>query len=202
MQHKNANLMQGIVDFVDSEYRTKCRTPSMSEIAEKLNMTKSCVSQYVAEMVEKGMIVNKGGSRGLITPTMRKTKNDVLHLPLVGNVACGSPLFAEENIECYIPIPKQFLSSGEHFILRANGESMINAGISNGDLVIIRKQETAEEGQIIVALINDEATLKRYYIDNVKKKIRLHPENDNMKDMYFKSIIIQGVAEKVIKDLV
>ena len=79
---------------------------------------------------------------------------------------------------------------------------MVNANISDSDLVIIKQQETAEIGQIVVALIDNEATLKRYYIDKKNKKIRLHPENDNMKDMYFDEIQIQGVAIKVIKDLI
>ena len=78
---------------------------------------------------------------------------------------------------------------------------MINAGISDGDLVVVRQQETAEEGQIVVALIDNEATLKRYYLDNRHKRIRLHPENDKMEDMFYKTISIQGVAVKVIKDL-
>ena len=79
---------------------------------------------------------------------------------------------------------------------------MVNAGINDGDYVIIKKQDFAEEGQIVVALIDDEATLKRYYIDKKKKQVILHPENDNMQDMYFDSIIIQGVAVKVLKDLI
>ena len=79
---------------------------------------------------------------------------------------------------------------------------MINAGISDGDYVIVRQQDTAEIGQIVVALIGEEATLKRYYIDRENKKVRLHPENNRMKDMYYDSIIIQGVAIKVIKDLI
>ena len=78
---------------------------------------------------------------------------------------------------------------------------MINAGIDNGDLVVVRQQETAEQGQIVVAFIDNEATLKRYYLDRRRKKIRLHPENDNMEDMYYSSVAIQGVAVKVIKDL-
>ena len=78
---------------------------------------------------------------------------------------------------------------------------MVNAGINSGDYVIVRQQETAEEGQIVVALIENEATLKRYYLDKARKQIRLHPENDKMSDMYFDNIVIQGVAIKVIKDL-
>ena len=128
--------------------------------------------------------------------------NEVSYLPVVGSIACGTPLLAEENIEKYLPVPTDFLGAGKFFILRANGNSMIKAGIEDGDYVIVKQQETAETGQIIVALINDEATLKRYYIDNEKQQVRLHPENDKMKDMYFKNVIIQGIAVKVIKDLI
>ena len=78
---------------------------------------------------------------------------------------------------------------------------MINAGIDDGDYVIVKQQEIAEQGQIVVALINDESTLKRYYLDNKKQRVRLHPENDEMEDMFFKNISIQGIAVKVIKDL-
>ena len=79
---------------------------------------------------------------------------------------------------------------------------MIKAGIEDGDFVIVKQQETAEIGQIVVALIDNEATLKRYYIDDKKQQVRLHPENDKMQDMYFKNIVIQGIAVKVIKDLI
>ena len=128
--------------------------------------------------------------------------NEVSYLPVVGSIACGTPLLAEENIEKYLPIPTEFLGNGKYFILRANGDSMIKANIEDGDYVIIKQQETAEVGQIIVALINDEATLKRYYLDDKRQKVRLHPENDEMQDMYFKNVIIQGIAVKVIKDLI
>ena len=101
-----------------------------------------------------------------------------------------------------MPIPTEFLGSGKYFILKASGNSMIKANIEDGDYVIIKQQETAEVGQIIVALINDEATLKRYYLDDKRQKVRLHPENDEMQDMYFKNVIIQGIAVKVIKDLI
>ena len=130
-----------------------------------------------------------------------KTRQETKQVPVVGGIACGVPILAEENIERYIPIPKDFLGNGNFFILQAQGNSMINAGIADGDYVIVRQQETAEIGQIVVALIGEEATLKRYYIDRERRKIRLHPENSRMKDMYYDSITIQGVAIKVIKDL-
>ena len=202
MRSKSFDLMNRIIDFVDKEYASKGRAPTLPEIAEALHISKSTASVYVAEMAEKGMIKSNFGSGGIITKKMMKTRQETKQVPVVGSIACGIPILAEENIERYIPIPKDFLGNGNFFILQAQGNSMINAGIADGDYVIVRQQETAEIGQIVVALIGEEATLKRYYIDREKRKIRLHPENSRMKDMYYDSITIQGVAIKVIKDLI
>lgn len=201
MRTKSSSLMEKIIDFIDDEYAEKGRVPTIMEIAKALEVSKSCVGNYITEMTQKGLIENVGGNRGIKTKTMIKSANNV-QVPVIGSISCGLPLFAEENIEAYLPIPKTFLGNGKYFILKANGESMINAGINDGDYVIVRQQETAEEGQIIVALIDNEATLKRFYLDKAKKKVRLHPENDNLKDMYFNSVVIQGIAVKVIKDLI
>ena len=202
MRTKSSILMDKIIEFIDSEYYAKGRTPTIIEIASALKISKSCVGNYLTDMTQKGLISNKGGSRGIVTKSMQKIRQDTVEVAVVGSVACGLPLLAEENIECYLPISKEFLGSGNYFILKANGNSMINAGICDGDFVIVKQQETAEEGQIVVALINDEATLKRFYRDDKQKKIRLHPENNRMKDMYFDNVVIQGIAVKVIKDLI
>ena len=122
-------------------------------------------------------------------------------VPVLGSVACGVPKYAEENIEEYVRLPVSLFGRGDFFILRANGDSMIEAGIDNGDLVLIRQQNTAETGQIVVALMEEEATLKRYYPEPQWGRIRLHPENSMMTDIYVDSCIIQGVAVKVLKDL-
>ena len=202
MRTKNIELMNKIIEFVDSEYSKKGRTPTMQDIAIKMQITKGCVSNYIREMSVRKLIVNNGGSRGIMTKTMLKSKKNIVQVPVVGSIACGFPLLAEENIDFYIPISKEYLGNGKYFILKANGDSMINANISDGDFVIIRQQEQAEEGQIVVALINDEATLKRFYLEKNTKRIKLHPENEKMRDMFFDNIIIQGVAIKVIKDLI
>ena len=202
MRSKNFELMQNIVEFINKEYFDSGRTPTMQEIATAFGISKGCVSNYIAEMQERGMLENNGRCRGICTKLMEKIQQGVEYLPVVGSIACGTPMLAEQNIETYLPIPTEFLGAGNYFILKAYGESMVNAGINDGDMVIVRQQETAEEGQIIVALIDGETTLKRYYLDEKRKFIRLHPENDGMDDMYFKSIDIQGVAIKIIKDLV
>ena len=202
MRTKNQELMTKMINFIDSEYQKNGSAPTLREIASEFNITSACVSHYLTEMKEKGLIQSSGKSRGVKTSKMQSMLNEVSYLPVVGSIACGTPILAEENIEKYLPVPNDFLGAGKFFILRANGNSMIKAGIEDGDYVIVKQQETAEIGQIIVALINDEATLKRYYIDNEKQQVRLHPENDKMKDMYFKNVVIQGIAVKVIKDLI
>lgn len=202
MRTKNQELMTKMINFIESEYQKNGLAPTLREIASEFNITSACVSHYLTEMKEKGLIQSNGKSRSIKTSKMQSMLNEVSYLPVVGSIACGTPLLAEENIEKYLPVPTDFLGAGKFFILRANGNSMIKAGIENGDYVIVKQQETAEIGQIIVALINDEATLKRYYIDNEKQQVRLHPENDKMKDMYFKNVVIQGIAVKVIKDLI
>lgn len=202
MRYKSKELMDCIIQFVDSEYSNLGRVPTQQQIADKFNITKQSVGQYLKVMANNGLIKLNSGSRGILTEKMQKSNNEILNIPVVGSVACGTPLLAEQNIDRYISIPKSLVGHGNFFILVASGDSMINANISNGDLVIVRQQETAEQGQIIVALLENEATLKRYYLEKGKKRVRLHPENDNMEDMFFDNVVIQGVAVKVIKDLV
>jgi len=125
----------------------------------------------------------------------------LLRIPKVGRVACGMPLTAIENVEEFITMSESLLGTGEFFILQAYGDSMIEAGIEQGDLIIVRQQNTAEEGDIIVALMEDEATLKRYYPEPKFNRVRLHPENSEMQDIYVNNCNIQGVAVKVIKEV-
>lgn len=201
MRCKNFELMNKIINYIDKSYLDNGSIPSMREIASALGMSKSSVCDYIAEMKEKGMIENNGNWRGTKTQNISKLQNNVSYVPLLGRVACGLPIFAEENIEEYLPIPSKILGNGNHFILKAKGDSMINAGINDGDYIIVRQQDTAEIGQIVIALIDDEATLKRYYVDNEKNQIRLHAENQNYQDMFFDNVLIQGIAVKIIKDI-
>ena len=120
-------------------------------------------------------------------------------VPVVGTVACGSPILAEENIEEYVTLPAALFGRGNFFLLRARGDSMINAGIADGDLVLVRQQDTAEYNQIAVALIDDEATLKRFRPEG--DRVVLHAENPNYDDIVVDRCAVQGVAVKVIKDL-
>ncbi|NLZ25886.1 MAG: repressor LexA [Clostridiales bacterium] len=201
MRYKSEETMQSIIDFIDDYYFKNNYTPTLIEIAQKVGIDKSNVSRYLKEMSQKGLIDLSHGYRKIKTDKISKSDTSLVRVPVVGTVACGNPIFAEENVESYLTISASFLGSGEHFALKAKGDSMINAGIEDGDYVIARKQNTAQEGQIVVALVGDSATLKRYFIDKQKKMIRLHPENDSMQDLYFEKADIQGVVKKVIKDV-
>lgn len=200
MRTNKDELMNDIVEFIDKKYQESEKIPSIREIADGLNIPKSSIARYLNEMTEKGIIENNGGFRGIRTSNMAKIPTNLNAVPVVGAISCGPTIFAEQNIEDYLYVPNWFLGSGKHFVLRAFGNSMINAGIEEGDQLFIRAQSTAEEGQIVVARIGDEATLKRFYIDREKGKIRLHPENDAMEDMFFDEIDIQGIVVKSVKD--
>ena len=202
MRYKNEEIIKQIIEYINNKYNSCGAVPSMQEIADHVGMAKSSVSRYISEMESRKLLTKNGGYYGIETMEMKRTPKNLAVMPIVGSIACGSPILAVENIESYLSISPEFLGPGEFFILRAKGESMINAGINDGDLVIIRKQNTADEGQIVVALTEEgECTLKKYYLDKRRRKIRLHPENDEMKDMYFDTIQIQGVAVKIIQDI-
>ena len=204
MRTKNQEIMLEIIEFIDNTYKKENKAPSVQEIADKIGLSKSMTSRYITSMVQDGMLEKGTGHYSIITPYIKKVMPGNERLPIIGAIACGTPILAEQNIESYLTISGSFLGAGEHFVLIAKGDSMINVGIDDGDYVIIRKQSTANEGQIVVALIdNEEATLKRFYIDKRKKKIRLHPENDNLKDMFYNydCVNIQGIAIKVIKNI-
>ena len=198
MRSKDKTLMAAIEKFVSDYTDSNGISPTMQEVADGVGSSKATVQRYIAQLCDDG-ILDYSGYR---TMTSTKTKAAAIRVPVLGTIACGIPKFAEENIEEYVRLPVALFGKGNFFILRAYGDSMIEAGIDNGDLVLIRQQNYADEGQIVVALMEDEATLKRFYPEPKKHRIRLHPENSRMDDIYVDNCEIQGVAVKVLKDLV
>lgn len=199
MRSKNAEWFPMIENFINSYREQNNASPSVQEIANHIGIAKSTASRYLSTMREKGMI-EFDGHRNIATRETIRTKAETVLVPILGCVSCGIPKFAEENIEEYVRLPIALFGKGDFFILRANGDSMIEANIDHGDLVVIRQQSHAEEGQIVVALIEDEATLKRYYPEPEQHRVRLHPENQKLQDIFVDDCSIQGVAVKVIKD--
>lgn len=200
MSTKSDESIKRIEDFIDDFKSKNGIAPSVREIESGTGISKSAVARYLSYMNEQGIIEYKG-SRNIETRESRRLKNEIITAPVLGSISCGIPKFAEENIEEYIRLPIALFGKGDYFILHANGDSMIDAGIHDGDLVLICKQNHAEAGQIVVALIEDEATLKRYYPEPHNHRIRLHPENKALEDIYVNSCIIQGIAAQVIVNL-
>ena len=201
MRKKNPELYQTIKNYVELHYEKEGRSPTVREIESGTGITRPTVQRYLTAMRESG-VIEYNGIRGVRTTAMSKTARETAAVALVGQVACGTPIYAEENVQEYYRFPTALLGQGNYFLLRAKGESMIDAGISDGDLVLVRQHNTAEPGQIVVALIDDEATLKRFYPEPEHHRIRLHPENETMEDIYVENCLVQGVAVKVLKDLV
>ncbi len=199
MRRRNVELMNRIIEFAEQYYLENSSSPSVRTIADRFRIGVSTAYRYLLEMDERGLITYDGKRISNDRIEKLNSNSGVIRAAVVGSIACGIPNLAEENVEEYVSLPRSMFGDGEFFILRANGESMIDAGIETGDLVVIRKQACAEDGQIVVALVEDEATLKRLYRD--KGKVRLHPENRAMDDIIVDDCIIQGVAVKVIKDL-
>lgn len=191
-----------IKKFAEDYYLENGVAPSIREIAQGIDLAKSSVQRYLKEMTENGEIEYKG-RRGFKSETTEKYKEDQVRIGKVGSIACGPLTFAEQNVTDYFTLPASLVGHGEFFMLEASGNSMINAGISDGDLVIIRKQNTADDGQIVVALHEDETTLKRFYRDTKHKRFILHPENDEMEDIIIEDDIqIQGIAVRILKEAI
>ena len=197
MRSKNKELMIEIERFV-STFTDNCGiSPTMQEVADGVGVSKATVHRYITQLCDEGRM----DFSGVRTMASTRTKTQAISVPILGEVACGIPKFAEENIEEYVRLPVALFGRGNFFILRAYGDSMVEAGIDDGDLVLIRQQDAAEEGQIVVALIDDEATLKRFYPEPENHRIRLHPENSHMNDIFVDRCEIQGIAVKVLKEL-
>lgn len=197
MRSLNLTTFSDIERFINDFSDTNGYAPTLDEIASGTGYPKTTVHRYVTQMRENGTL-DYNGHRSL---TSAKTKTAAVRVPILGEIACGIPKYAEENIEEYVKLPVSLFGNGNFFILRAYGDSMIEAGIEDGDLVLIKQQNVADDGQIVVALIDDEATLKRFYPEPKKHRIRLHPENSHMDDIIVDHCEIQGVAVKVFKDL-
>ncbi|MBQ7556092.1 repressor LexA [bacterium] len=197
MRNKDQKTLKAVERFVCEFTDQRGYSPSLQEIADSVGVSKTTAYRYVDRLRQDG-VVGSSGYRSLVPA---RVKGASIMVPVLGRVACGLPRYAEENIEEYVRMPEALIGSGEFFLLRAVGDSMVGAGINEGDLVLVKRQNTAEKGQIVVALVGEEATLKRFYPEAGKKHVRLHPENPAIKDIVVPGCDIQGVAVKVIKDL-
>jgi len=202
MQHKKQEYILAIEAFIDDYRDATGVIPTMPEIAAGVGLSTGTICKYIAHMREQGIIEYDGGQRTITTKKGLADKSAFIYVPKLGRISCGIPKFAEENIEEYVKLPVSLFGRGDFFILEAYGDSMINAGIDEGDLVLVRQQSTADYNQIVAALIDDEATLKRFR-PQLDGTIRLHPENDRLEDIVVEAsqCVIQGVVVKILKDV-
>ena len=198
MQHQDWEKMDRIIAFVNDFYRDNYRSPSVRQVSSGINMSRSAVHRYLLSMTEKGLIDYDGET--IVTEQVRKISGETVPVGIIGSIPCGSLSLEEEAIEEIVNLPVSLFGRGELFLLHARGDSMIGAGIDDGDLVLIRKKEEANNGDIVVAYIEGEGnTLKRY--KQYGNTVFLHPENPKYRDIPLLNCKIQGIAISVIKSL-
>lgn len=195
MKAFNENLLNSMLDYIKTYQVRNGRSPSYRNIKEQFNLSSlSIVNRYIDILSSRGEI--KKNVLGKIDISSNLDSGSTITAPIVGTVTCGKPIYAQENIEGNFQLPTAIFGSGEHFLLYAEGDSMIEAGIRNGDLLVIRKSESAENGQIVVALMGDEATVKTFY--KKRDHVVLHPENERYEDIITTDVKILGIVEHYI----
>lgn len=196
MRHKNPEFMKEIIEFVDRYYPEHHRSPSCREIAAHTSMNRSTVHNYLVLMNASGQLEYDGQT--ILTPNIRAMVCGSRRIGIVGSVSCGLPADVHAVQEEFMTLPESMVGSEEMYLLYATGDSMIEAGIQPGDMVLVRRQETAKDGDIVVAWVDGEGnTLKRFRREG--KTIILHPENSAMQDIRVKECRVQGVAVWVFK---
>src|SRR4030042_175591 len=181
-----------ILNFIKEEIKVSGFPPTVREIGDKFKITVKGAYDHVKAIEKKGYIrTEQNKSRAiLVLPSEHDIPTDAINIPLLGGIAAGTPILAEENIEAHLSFPKSMFRSGEYFALHVKGDSMVEGGIHDGDIAILKKQNTANNGDIIAALLSDEATLKRFKL--MGNKIQLIPENPAYQPIVVESLSILG----------
>ena len=203
MPAKISRKQQEILDYLKEEILSKGYPPTVREICEKVGLrSTSSVHSHLNTLERNGYIrrdPTKPRAIEICDDSFQMVRTEMTSLPIVGNVAAGQPILAQENIENYFPVPAEIVPSGDSFALRVRGDSMINVGIFNGDLLFVNSCNTARNGEIVVALVEDEATVKTFYKEN--GYIRLQPENDTMDPIIVENCVILGKVFGVFRTM-
>ena len=190
-----------ILEYIKSQILNKGYPPSVRDICTAVNLKSTSSVHAHLETLEKNGYIRRDPTKPraieIIDDNFNLTRREVVNVPLIGQVAAGQPLLAVENITGYFPIPAEFIPKEEVFMLNVKVESMVNAGIYDGDQIIVKQQSTASNGEIVVALVDDSATVKRFYKEN--GHIRLQPENDFMEPIIVDSCEIIGKVIGLIR---
>ena len=201
MGGKISTKQQEILDYIKDEILRKGYPPTVREICETVHLKSTSSVHSHLETLEKNGYIRRDPTKPraieICDDSFQMVRTEMVSIPVVGNVAAGQPILAEENVLEYFPVPADLVPQGESFILNVRGESMINAGIFNGDRVFVQSCNTAKNGEMVVALIDDSATVKTFYKEN--GHIRLQPENDTMDPIIVEDCQILGRVFGVLR---
>ena len=179
---KITNKQAEILDYIKTEIANRGFPPAVREICEAVTLKSTSSVHSHLETLEKNGYIRRDPTKPraieIVDDNFNLARREIVYVPEVGRVAAGEPILAVENIDSYFPLPSEHVPKGETFLLQVKGDSMVNAGIFNGDHILVEKKPTAENGEIVVAMIDDSATVKTYYRED--DHVRLQPENDYM----------------------
>ncbi len=191
---KISEKQKEILEYIKQEILSRGYPPAVREICEAVHLKSTSSVHSHLETLEKNGYIRRDPTKPraieIMDDTFNLTRREMVNVPIIGNVAAGQPLLAVQNIENYFPIPAEYMPNQETFMLKVKGESMINAGILDGDHILVERQSTASNGEIVVALVDDSATVKTYYKED--GHYRLQPENDTMDPIIVNECSILG----------
>lgn len=192
---KLADKSNEVFEFVQKFITENGYAPSVREVCKACCLKSTATAFYYLNKLADEGLINKANTKNRAV----SLKNNSITVPLIGTVAAGQPIFATENYDGFYSIPSNFFSGEDLFLLDVHGNSMIKIGMFNGDKIVVKKQSSAENGDIVVALIDDSATVKRFFKRN--DKIILHPENDEMEDFIFDNVTIIGKVVGLMRNI-
>lgn len=186
---KISKKQEEILNYIKSEILKKGYPPAVREICEAVNLKSTSSVHSHLETLEKNGYIRRDPTKPraieIMDDEFNLTRRETVNVPIVGTVAAGVPILARQNIENYFPVPSEYMPNAQTFMLRVKGDSMINIGINSGDLVLVEQDSSARNGDVVVALVGDSATVKTFYKE--KGHIRLQPENDTMEPIIVNS---------------
>ena len=202
-QGKISKKQKEILEYIKSQILERGYPPAVREICEAVNLKSTSSVHSHLETLEKNGYIHHDPTKPraieILDDTFNLTRREMVNVPIVGRVAAGEPILAQENVENYFPVPTEFMPNNQTFLLKVKGESMINAGIFDGDYVLVEQMQTAHNGDMVVALIEDGATVKTFYRE--EGVIRLQPENDALEPIIVRDVQIMGKVIGVFRFL-
>ena len=200
-QGKISKKQQEILEYIKNQILQRGFPPAVREICEAVNLKSTSSVHSHLETLEKNGYIRRDPTKPraieILDDTFNLTRREMVNVPIIGQVAAGQPILAEQNIEDYFPIPADRMPNKQTFLLKVKGESMINAGILDGDYVLVEQDSTASNGDMVVALVEDSATVKTFYKE--EGVFRLQPENDFMDPIIVKEVSILGKVFAVMR---